>query len=78
MMRSGGFMRHYLLLGDQRQVLGVWETPDDVAAARFGLQLTLSYPDCTTVIERADDFETFKADHQDLNFEGIEPEPVDA
>jgi hypothetical protein len=69
-------MRHYLLLGDERQVLGVWEAADDVAAARFVLKLSLSYPDCTTVIERARDFESFKAVHGDLDFDGIEPEPV--
>ncbi|MBK6685792.1 MAG: hypothetical protein IPG45_15075 [Deltaproteobacteria bacterium] len=69
-------MRHYLLLGDERQVLGVWEAPDDVAAARFVLKLSLAYPECTTVVDRASDFESFKAGHGDFDFDGIEPEPV--
>jgi hypothetical protein len=69
-------MRHYLFVGDRREVLGVWEVDDEEAATRLSLQLSLMYPGCKTVTEAATDFETFKKGHADYDFDGLEPDPT--
>lgn len=53
-------MRHYVLVGEERDVLGVWEAPDEVAAARIRLQVSLSFPGCRTEAHEADSFEAVK------------------
>jgi hypothetical protein len=67
-------MRHYLFVGESREVLGVWEAEDEVSATRLSLQLSLMYPGCKTVEETAEDFETFKQEHAEYNFDGLEPD----
>lgn len=69
-------MRHYLLLGDDGGVLGVWETGDAQTATRLRLELALSYPGCRTVLEQATSFDAFKARITDFDLEDIEPEPA--
>jgi hypothetical protein len=67
-------MRHFLLVGDEREVLGVWEAKDEKQAARMRLELTLSFPGCRMLTEIAHDFETFKARIKDYNLEDVVPE----
>lgn len=67
-------MRHYLVVGDAREVLGVWEAADGRAAERLRLELSLSYPSCRTLVGAAADYETFKAGLGELDFDGVEPE----
>lgn len=68
------YMRHFLLVGDEREVLGVWEVKDEVSAARLRLQLALSYPGCKTVIKKAKSFEEFKEDTGEYDLSGVVPE----
>lgn len=70
-------MRHYLFVGDSRDVLGVWEVDDEVSATRLSLQLALMYPGCKTVADHAADFETFKQGYSDYDFDGLEPDNAD-
>lgn len=70
-------MRHYLFVGDARDVLGVWEVEDEVSAARLSLQLSLMYPGCKTVADHAVDFESFKQGYADYDFDGLEPDLED-
>jgi hypothetical protein len=67
-------MRHYLFVGDRREVLGVWEAKDEMAATRLRLQLALMYPDCETITDHAHDFESFKAGYRDYDFGGLQPD----
>lgn len=71
-------MRHFLFVNDQdaREVLGVWEVPDDLSAARLRLQLSLMYPDCRTVSDLASDYESLKGDYYQYDFGALEPERV--
>ena len=66
-------MRHFVFVGDQREVLGVWVADDIVAATRLRLELELTYPDCVMRGSDADDYETFKASHTEYEFGDIEP-----
>jgi hypothetical protein len=66
-----------LFVGDARDVLGVWEVEDDLAATRLSLQLALMYPGCRTVADHASDFESFKKGYADYNFDELEPDPAD-
>ena len=68
-------MRHFLFVGDQREVLGVWVVDDEVSATRLQLNLALMYPDCETVVDNAADFESFKAGYADYEFGSLEPDP---
>ncbi len=70
-------MRHYLFVGDQHEVLGVWEVEDELSATKLSLKLSLMYPGCTTVQDHAADFETFKRGYADFNFDGLEPDAED-
>jgi hypothetical protein len=74
--RIGGLlgMHHFLFVGDKREVLGVWVVEDEVSATRLQLRLGLMYPDCRTVVDEAQDFETLKAGHADYEFGAIEPD----
>jgi hypothetical protein len=67
-------MRHFLFVGDKREVLGVWTVDDQVAATRLQLKLGLMYPDCETVLDQAADYESLKAGHADYEFGGLEPD----
>ena len=66
-------MRHYVLVGDERDVLGVWEAPDEVSAARIRLQVSLSFPGCRTEAHEAENFEAVK-DLSTFDLEHIVPE----
>jgi hypothetical protein len=70
-------MRHYLFVGESRDVLGVWEVEDELAATRLSLQLALMYPGCKTFADYAPDFESFKQGYSDFNFDGLEPDQAD-
>lgn len=70
-------MRHYLFVGDARDVLGVWEVDDEVSATRLSLQLSLMYPGCRTITDHATDFESFKRGYADYDFDGLEPDHAD-
>lgn len=67
-------MRHYLLVGDDREVLGVWEAEDEKHAARLRLELALSFPGCRTLMDIAQDFEAFKARVRDYDLDDVVPE----
>ena len=67
-------MRHFLLVDDALDVLGVWEVEDERALSRLKLKLNLSYPGCRTVVGQAQDFEAFKAQHRDYDYTGVIPE----
>lgn len=67
-------MRHYLLVGDDCEVLGVWEAEDEKQAARLRLELSLSFPGCLTHVDRASSFDAFKARVPDYDLEGVVPE----
>ena len=70
-------MRHYLLVGDQKEVLGVWMADCEMSASRLKLELELKYPDCETLKHDAQDFESFKSDiEQSYDFEDIIPIPT--
>ena len=66
--------RHFVFVGDKRDVLGVWVVEDSVQATRLQLQLELMYPDCETVVKSAEDFESFKARCSDYEFGDLEPD----
>ena len=68
-------MRHFLLVGDTLDVLGVWEAEDERALSRLKLKLNLSFPGCRTVVGQASDFESFKAQFRDYDYTGVTPEP---
>jgi hypothetical protein len=70
-------MRHYLFVGESRDVLGVWEVEDELAATKLSLQLALMYPGCKTVSEPAADFESFKKGYAEYDFDGLEPDRAD-
>jgi hypothetical protein len=70
-------MRHYLFVGDRREVLGVWEVEDELAATKLSLQLSLMYPGCRTIAEAAPDFESFKQGYAEYDFDGLEPDRTD-
>ncbi len=38
------------------------------------LKLSLTYPNCRTILERTADFEAFKSRYQDLEFGNLEPD----
>lgn len=67
-------MRHFLLVGDDREVLGVWEAKDAKEAARLRLELALNFPGCRTLMDIAADFEAFKARVGDYDLEHVVPE----
>lgn len=71
-------MRRFLFVNDRgaQEVLGVWEVPDDLSAARLRLQLSLMYPDCRTVSDVASDFESLKGDYGQFDFGSLEPERI--
>lgn len=75
---GGNRMRHYLFVGDARDVLGVWEVDDEVSATRLSLQLALMYPGCRTFVDQSSDFESFKRGYADFDFDGLEPDRGDA
>lgn len=68
-------MQHYVFLGENRSVLGVWVARDARDAVRLQLELSLTYPDCETLVRPARDYESLKAGHQDYDFAGLEPSP---
>ena len=65
-----------MFVGDQREVLGVWVADDHITATKQQLQLTLTYPDCETIAEDADDYETLKEGYADYEFGDLEPDKV--
>lgn len=67
-------MRHFLLVGDDREVLGVWEAKDEKEARRLRLELALSFPGCRTLMEIAKDFDAFKSTVGDYDLEHVVPE----
>ncbi len=67
-------MRHYLLVDDTLDVLGVWEVQDERLVSRLRMQLNLAFPGCRTVVGRAHDFEAFKAQYRDYDYTGVTPE----
>lgn len=67
-------MRHFLLVGDDREVLGVWEAKDATQAARLRLELSLSFPGCRTLMDIAHDFDAFKARITDYDLKDVVPE----
>ena len=67
-------MRHFLLVGDDHDVLGVWEAANATDAARLRLKLALSFPGCQTLADAAADFEAFKRRVKDYDLDGIVPE----
>lgn len=67
-------MRHFLLVGDTLDVLGVWEAQDERALSRLKLKVSLSFPGCRTIVGTATDFEAFKAQFQDYDYTGVTPE----
>lgn len=71
-------MRHFLLVDDALDLLGVWEVEDERALSRLRLKLNLSYPGCRTVVGKARDFEAFKAQFRDYDYTGVTPEPFSA
>ena len=71
-------MRHFLLVNDTLDVLGVWEVEDERALSRLKLKLNLSFPGCRTVVGKAHDFEAFKAQYRDYDYTGVTPEPFSA
>lgn len=66
-------MRHYVLVGEERDVLGVWEASDEVAAARIRLQVSLSFPGCRTEAHEAENFEAVKG-RSAFDLEHVVPE----
>lgn len=78
-------MRHFLFVGEPggsstnhstREVLGVWCVETESAAQKLMLKLSLMYPDCRTIFQRSDDFESLKAQHRDYEFGSLEPDLV--
>ncbi len=69
-------MPFFIVLHDHDGLVGVWTTPDEVAATRWGLELSLTYPGCRTLVRRASDFETLKAQHRNLDFGNHVAQPV--
>lgn len=69
-------MSHFLFVRDEDDVLGVWEASDEVAALKLRLSLELTYPRCRTHVMAAPDFQSVKASVPEVDFEGIEPQPV--
>jgi len=69
-------MRHFLLVGDDRDVLGVWEAKDALHASRLLMELALSFPGCQTRMNLAQDFEAFKRLVSDYDLEDVVPEPA--
>lgn len=69
-------MRHFLLVRDDRDILGVWEAKDALQASRLLMELALSFPGCRTMMDRAHDFEAFKRLVPDFDLEDVEPEPA--
>lgn len=69
-------MRHYVIVEDAQEVLGVWEAPDRTTADRLRLTLSLTYPGCRTHVEQASDFEAFKDAVPNFDLTGLEPEPA--
>lgn len=67
-------MRHFLLVGDTLDVLGVWQVEDERALSRLKLKLNLSFPGYRTVVGQARDFESFKAQFRDYDYTGVTPE----
>jgi hypothetical protein len=68
-------MTHYLLVGDDHEVLGVWTANTELSASRLKLQLALKYPDCETLEAGAEDFESFKSSVDQYDFGDIMPIP---
>ena len=70
-------MRHYLLVGDRKEVLGVWTAETEMSASRLKLELELKYPDCETLRQDANDFESFKSNVElSYDFDDIVPIPA--
>lgn len=67
-------MKHFLFVGDNREVLGVWEVDDEVQATRLQLNLSLMYPDCETIVDNAADYESFKRGYAEYEFGNLEPD----
>jgi len=67
-------MRHFLLVDNTSDVLGVWELEDERAISRLKLKLSLSFPGCRTIVAKAQDFEAFKAKYRDYDYTGVTPE----
>jgi hypothetical protein len=67
-------MRHFVLVGDADEVLGVWEAQDEVSADRLRLRLSLTYPGCKTHVRQATDFESLKSMLKGVDLVGMEPE----
>jgi len=69
-------MQHYLLVGDEREVLGVWTADTEMSATRLKLELELKYPDCETLEAGAKDFDSFKSTAEQYDFGEIIPIPT--
>ena len=70
-------MRHYLLVGDRKEVLGVWRVDSEMSASKLKLELELKYPDCETLKQDAQDYESFKSTvEENYEFGDIIPIPV--
>ena len=70
-------MKHYLLVGDQKEVLGVWMVDGEMSASRLKLELELKYPDCETLERDAQDYESFKSNiDESYDLDDILPIPA--
>jgi hypothetical protein len=67
-------MRNFLFVGDKREVLGVWVVETEAQAKKMLLKLSLTYPNCRTILERTADFEALKSRYQELEFGNLEPD----
>jgi hypothetical protein len=69
-------MPHYIVLADGSSVIGLWCTTQSVAAARQGLELSLTYPRCSVIVRRASDLDALKRALPQLQFGALQAESI--
>lgn len=66
-------------LARPREVIGVWVLESEAAAQRMLLSLSLTYPDCATILQKTSDYESLKASRRgEYEFGSLEPDVVPA
>ncbi len=69
-------MPYFIVLADQQTVLGLWEDHRDVAASRWGLELSLTYPRCSVMVRQAASLDELRARCPGLQFGDLQAEPL--
>lgn len=69
-------MLHFIALVDGDVALGLWSTRDKARAARWGMELSLTYPRCSVMIVQAASLAGARAQLATVELNDLSPEPV--